>query len=120
MIRSRSLYGDEQLFLRLYEALPMQADDTEPMMNIVSWRCDEDFFSVVFPRRKHRPDCYYATGNDQYIISPGALDMSGLFITPRQEDFERLTPEIALDILNEVSLTKEQFQEVVQKLNERA
>ena len=118
VIRSRSLYGDEQLFLRLYEALPMQADDTEPMMNIVSWRCDEDFFSVVFPRRKHRPDCYYATGNDQYIISPGALDMSGLFITPRQEDFERLTPEIALDILNEVSLTKEQFQDVVQKLKE--
>ena len=118
LIRSRSQYGDEQLFLRLYEALPMQADDTEPMMNIVSWRHDDDFLSVVFPRRKHRPDCYYATGSAQYLISPGALDMSGLFITPRQEDFERLTPEIALDILNEVSLTKEQFQEAVQKLKE--
>ena len=96
----------------------MQDDDTEPMMNIVSWRRNDDFLSVVFPRRKHRPDCYYATGSAQYIISPGALDMSGLIITPRQEDFERLTPETALGILNEVSLTKEQFQEVVQKLKE--
>ena len=116
LIRSHSQYSDEQLFLRLYEALPMQDDDAEPMMNIVSWRRDDEYLSVVFPRGKHRPDCYYAQGNDQYIISPGALDMAGLIITPRQEDFERLTPEQALAILNEVSLTKEQMQQVIDKL----
>ncbi len=117
LIRSHTPYGDEQLFLRLYDALPMQDDDTEPMMNIVSWRCDDEYLSVVFPRGKHRPDCYYAQGNDQYIISPGALDMAGLIITPRQEDFERLTPEKALSILNEVSLPKEQLQQVIDKLS---
>ncbi len=117
LIRSHTPYGDEQLFLRLYEALPMLDDDTEPMMNIVSWRCDDEYLSVVFPRGKHRPDCYYAQGNDQYIISPGALDMAGLIITPRQEDFERLTSEKALSILNEVSLPKEQLQQVIEKLS---
>ena len=117
LIRSHTPYGDEQLFLRLYDALPMQDDDAEPMMNIVSWRCDDEYLSVVFPRGKHRPDCYYAQGNDQYIISPGALDMAGLIITPRQEDFERLTPEKALSILNEVSLPKEQLQQVIEKLS---
>ena len=116
LIRSHSQYSDEQLFLRLYEALPMQEDDAEPMMNIVSWRRDDEYLSVVFPRGKHRPDCYYAQGNDQYIISPGALDMAGLIITPRQEDFERLTPEKALNILYEVSLSKEQMQQVIEKL----
>ena len=117
LIRSHTPYGDEQLFLRLYEALPMQDDDAEPMMNIVSWRCDDEYLSVVFPRGKHRPDCYYAQGNDQYIISPGALDMAGLIITPRQEDFECLTSEKALSILNEVSLPKEQLQQVIEKLS---
>jgi len=117
LIRSHTPYGDEQLFLRLYEALPMQDDDAEPMMNIVSWRCDDEYLSVVFPRGKHRPDCYYAQDNDQYIISPGALDMAGLIITPRQEDFERLTSEKALSILNEVSLPKEQLQQVIEKLS---
>ena len=117
LIRSRSQYGDEQLFRRLYEALPMQDDDAEPMMNIVSWRRNDDYLSVVFPRRKHRPDCYYAEGDAQYIISPGALDMAGLIITPRQEDFERLTPEKALGILSEVALTKDEFQQVIDKLS---
>ena len=120
LIRSRSQYGDEQLFLRLYEALPQREDESEPMMNIVSWRKDEEYYSVVFLRGKHRPDCYYAEGADQFIISPGALDMAGLIITPRQEDFERLTPEKALGILSEVSLSKDQLQQVIDHLKANA
>jgi len=120
LIRSHSQYSGEQLFLRLYDALPIQDDDTEPMMNIISWRRDDEYLSVVFPRGKHRPHCYYAQGNDQYIISPGALDMAGLIITPRQEDFERLTPEKALAILNEVSLSKEQLRQVISRLQDKS
>ena len=116
LITSRSQYGDEQLFRRLYEALPQREDETEPMMNIVSWRNDDEYLSVVFPRRKHRPDCYYNQGIDQFIISPGALDMAGLIITPRQEDFERLSPELALSILQEVAITKDELQRVVDRL----
>ena len=118
LIRSRSQYGDEQLFRRLYEALPQREDETEPMMNIISWRHDDEYLSVVFPRRKHRPDCYYAEGDAQYIISPGALDMAGFIITPRQEDFERITPEVALHILQEVSLSKDELQQVITRLKE--
>ena len=116
LITSRSQYGDEQLFRRLYEALPQREDETEPMMNIVSWRNDDEYISVFFPRRKHRPDCYYTQGIDQFVISPGALDMAGLIITPRQEDFERLSPEQALSILQEVALTKDELQQVVDRL----
>ena len=120
LIRSRSQYGDEQLFRRLYEALPKQDDDAEPMMNIVSWRRNDEYLTVVFPRGKHRPDCYYAEGNSQFIISPGALDMAGLIITPRQEDFERLTPEKALSILHEVALSKDQMRHVISLLQEKS
>ena len=119
LIRSRSQYGDEQLFRRLYEALPQRDDEVEPMMNIVSWRYRDEYLSVVFLRSKHRPDCYYAEGNEQYIISPGALDMAGLFITPRHEDFERLTPERALSILAEVSLSKAELEQVIDRLQDK-
>ena len=114
LIRSRSQYGDEQLFRRLYEALP--AVEPEPMLNIVAWRRDDDFLSVVFPRIKHRPDCYYKEGAEQYIISPGALDMAGLIITPRQEDYDCLTAETALGILNEITLKGDALQQVLDSL----
>ena len=116
LIHSKSEYSDEQLFIRLYEALPVPECEPEPMLNIISWRHDTDYYSVVFPRKKHRPDCYYAEGCNQYIISPGALDMAGFIVTPRKEDFDRLTPEIAFSILNEVSLSQEELKQVIDRL----
>lgn len=116
LIHSKSEYSDEQLFIRLYESLPIPEGEPEPMLNIVSWRHDADYYSVVFPRKKHRPDCYYADGCNQYIVSPGALDMAGFIVTPRKEDFDRITPEVALAILNEVSLQPDELQQVIDRL----
>ena len=84
-------------------------------MNILGWRRDGEYLLVVIPRDKHRPDCYTAEGDDQFIVSPGALDMAGLMITPREEDFRRLTPELAISILREVALSETTFSDVVQR-----
>lgn len=115
VIRSQSEKADLQLFHRLYEAMKATCPipyidalpDEEPMMNILAWREEATRISVIIPRRKHRPDCYTAEGDAQYIISPGALDMAGLIITPRKEDYERLTTEKAHAILAEVGITSE-------------
>jgi SpoIID/LytB domain protein len=114
LIRSISPYGDEQLFRRLYQV--MEKQDDEPMMNIVAWRNGTEYLSVVFPRRKHRPDCYYADGADKLMVSPGAIDMAGLVITPRKEDFERLTTARIHTILQEICITPEQVQQMRAKL----
>ena len=114
VIRSHSQNVGEQLFRRLYDSLP--ASEEEPMMNVIVWRDADAVLSVVLPRRKHRPACYTADGDAQYIISPGAVDMGGLIITPREQDFRRVTPELVLDIYRELSLTPEQMQEVVERV----
>ncbi|MBQ7421775.1 MAG: DUF4922 domain-containing protein [Prevotella sp.] len=113
LIRSTSLNGDIQLFRRLYDVLPMQEDDAEPMMNVVAWRHGDEFLSVVFPRRKHRPDCYFAEDDAQILVSPGSLDMAGLIITPRKEDFDRLTGEQMQTILDEITITSEQTEHLI-------
>ena len=111
---------DVELFSRLYEALPLKEDETEPMMNIVAWRSGDAFISVVFPREKHRPDCYSAEGEAQCLVSPGSLDMAGLLILPRQSDFEGMTSERAKAVLREVSLSNEAMAEVVKRICNRA
>ena len=68
--------------------------------NILAWKDGDTFVTTVIPRRKHRPDCY-GTDAQAYLISPGALDMAGLIITPRLEDYQRLTPQTIKDILTE-------------------
>ena len=114
LIKSRTRGHDEELFGKVYRALPQT--EPEPMMNIVSWRQNADFLSVVFLRKLHRPACYTAEGDEQMLVSPGALDMSGLIITPRKEDFERMTPEIAVSILKEVSLGEKETAQVLEKI----
>ena len=105
VIRTAEAKEAEERFMRIYNALPMHEGETEPRMNIVCWQQDEEVVTLIFPRAKHRPDCYTAQGEEQLLISPGALDMCGLLITPREQDFKKLTPEQAVAILKEVSLT---------------
>ena len=119
-IVSHTVKHDVELFSRLYEALPLKEDETEPMMNVVAWRSGEAFISVVFPREKHRPDCYSAEGEAQCLVSPGSLDMAGLLILPRQSDFEGMTAERAKVILREVSLSDEAMKDVVKRLRNKA
>ena len=116
VIRARNRRSSERMFASLYHALPKMADQSEPMMNIVAWRGDDEFISVVFPRKKHRPDCYFKTGDEQLLVSPGALDMSGYLITPRREDFERITPEAAEAILKECALSPDEFETLKDRL----
>ena len=119
-IVSQTEMNNVKLFSYLYEALPLKDDETEPMMNIVAWRSEEGFVSVVFPREKHRPDCYSVEGEAQCLVSPGSLDMAGLLILPRQRDFEQMTAERAEAILREVSLSDEAMLGVVKQICNRA
>lgn len=116
VIISKSAESDEALFRRLYKAMPQRGDETEPMMNIISWRKGEEFISVVIPREKHRPEAYFAEGDAQFVVSPGALDMSGLIITPREEDFRKLTEEKALSLLQECGVSEDKMNAIIAKL----
>ena len=116
VIISKSEDSDEALFQRLYKSMPVRGDETEPMMNIIAWRKGDEYISVVIPREKHRPEAYFAEGDAQMMVSPGALDMSGLIITPREEDFRKLTEESASAILQECGVSMDKMNSIITKL----
>ena len=117
VLRSASPAAGVEPFRRLEAALPIHEGETEPRMNVVCWRQENELVTLVFPRKKHRPDCYSAPEGERLLVSPGALDMCGLLITPRQEDFQRLTPERAAAILREVTMLPEELQPILKTLN---
>lgn len=81
-----------------------QPDEEEPMMNLIAFTEDNKYILHIFPRKAHRPKQYFKTGTKQLLVSPGALDMAGLIITPRAEDFEKIQKEDIEDIYLQVSL----------------
>ena len=120
VIISKSEDSDEELFHRLYRSMPMRGDESEPMMNIIAWRKGDEFISVVIPREKHRPDAYFAEGEAQMMVSPGALDMAGLIITPREEDFSKINLDKATALLRECGISAEKTEAVVSNLKASA
>lgn len=120
VIISKSEDSDEELFHRLYRSMPMRGDESEPMMNIIAWRKGDEFISVVIPREKHRPDAYFAEGEAQMMVSPGALDMAGLIITPREEDFSKINLDKATALLRECGISAEKIEAIVSNLKASA
>lgn len=118
LVRSRSIEGYKDMMGKVLGALPGSIPPTavSQMINIVSWREGVETLTVVFPRGKHRPECYFADGDKKMLVSPGALDMAGLIITPRREDFERITPAVAVEILREVSISGSDMADMAERL----
>ena len=122
VIITRTPHANKLLFEKLYRSLPVREGETEPMMNILAWsqsgatEGDERVVSVIIPRAKHRPDCYFKEGDEQVLVSPGALDMGGMLITPRKCDYDKMNAELAKSIIQECGITPEEEAEIVLKV----
>ena len=70
---------------------------------------------VVIPRKKHRPSFYGTEGEGAMLISPASVDMGGVFITPRPEDFKTIDGEIITKLFNELCLASEEAEGIAEK-----
>lgn len=116
VIKSKAQETEITLFKQLYAAMPVREGEKEPRMNIVAWRDGSEDVIVVLPRDNHRPACYFEEGDRRMVISPGALDMAGLIITPREEDFNRMSEDKLISILKEVSIKEKDMENIKEKL----
>jgi ATP adenylyltransferase/5',5'''-P-1,P-4-tetraphosphate phosphorylase II len=99
------------LFKKLYSVLELAPSfEIEPMMNLISYFDDQKWKLIIFPRLKHRPDYYFREGDNSLLLSPASVDFGGVFITPREEDFNKISREIIEDIFRQVSITNEYYE----------
>lgn len=101
-------------FLRIYNILSEGLND-EPMLNIICtynnfWRV------IIFPRKKHRPTYFFDEGENKILISPAAVDMGGVLIFPREEDYNKINKETIIDIYRQVTFSNDEMDYLVNKL----
>ena len=101
-------------------------EEWEPRWNIISWYEPESnspqdgltatsgltsnsrrrsFNTIVFFRRESRPQCFFAPENERILFSPGTVEMGGIGIVANRESFDRITPEVLRDMIQEVADT---------------
>ena len=75
----------------------------EPLLNLFCTHTGKGWRLILFPRLKLRPAAYFREGEERLLISPGAVDMGGMLITPREKDFLALDREMVQAIFREVA-----------------
>lgn len=104
LLEGKDVEALRRLATQLMETL--QADQTEaeePMVNVLCWYDQQGWHLVLFYRKAHRPSCYFLQDEHQRLISPAAVEMGGLVIAARQEDYNALTEKELTTLFNEVS-----------------
>jgi len=89
-------------FKQVYDSLEQKQEDDEPKMNILVWYESGKWIVCVFPRKKHRPSCFDAEGEDNMLINPASVELGGVFITVLEKDFDKITDKDIAEILKEV------------------
>ncbi|CAG0968944.1 hypothetical protein ARNL5_01526 [Anaerolineae bacterium] len=90
-------------------------DVEEAMMNLIAWYEGGSWVVLLFPRAKHRPSFYFAEGDERLLISPAAVDLGGVSITPVEADFRKVTHEHLATMYQEVQLSRAEFHESIER-----
>ena len=116
VLRSETSKSAAKLFYRLMDCADIPEGEKEPMINLYSWWSNGEFRTVVIFRRSHRSHHYWSEGPDHLTMSPGCVDMAGVFIVPVQKEYEALTSEWLSDMVHEVSVPKEEETGIISRL----
>ncbi|MBN2497287.1 MAG: DUF4922 domain-containing protein [Deltaproteobacteria bacterium] len=129
-VRARESFGRRLLAIedrdageveaRIRHALDVLAgltpDEDEPMLNILARFADARYQVVLFPRSRHRPSVFFASGRAHIAVSPAALEMAGLLVVAEPEHLERVDANSALAIYEEVSLDEARFNRLAEEM----
>jgi hypothetical protein len=101
---------------RVLDVLLKPEREAEPMVNLLGWFTNGYWQIVLFPREAQRPREYFADDFDRILVSPAAVELGGLVVLPREEDFYKITAENLESIFSQVTLQKDDFEYFKEKL----
>ncbi len=117
-IQGKDIITIHSLFKKIYLRLSeLQPDEEEPMLNILVSYDASGWTIHIFPRKLHRPTQYFEYGDKQIILSPASVDLGGVMITPREEDFDKLTERDVVDIFLQVCLSDNSIKELYNSIS---
>lgn len=105
-----------KLFYRLLDCAPVPDGSSEPKMNIIAWCHEGEYRTAVIFRERHRPHNYSSSGADHLAMSPGCADLAGVYVTTREEDFDKLDAGLLSQVVWEVAASEETEKEIIWRL----
>lgn len=105
-----------KLFYRLLDCAPVPDGSSEPKMNIIAWCHEGEYRTAVIFRERHRPHNYSSSGADHLAMSPGCADLAGVYVTTREDDFDKLDAGLLSQVVREIAASEETEKEIIWRL----
>ena len=118
IIKARTITAARKLFGLIYQSLSEKEGEPEPRMNILCQYTDGTWTVSIFPRSEQCPGLYDNADSNQRLLKPGAVQMGGLFITSSEEDYDKATPSIILDIYRQICLPDDSFRDLCRHIQQ--
>lgn len=117
VIVSDSSKSAAKLFYRLLDCSGIPAEDSEPGINVFSFRSNGRYVSVVIMRRCHRSSHYFSEDPARHLsMGLGCVDMGGVIITVDKDDYDKLNPGLMAEMLEEVTVPEEEENKIITRL----
>lgn len=107
LIESEQINEIDRYFRKIVAQMPLNANSPEPGMNLLANHENGIYQLIIFLRKARRPKCFYIQGAEQLMVSPASIELAGLLITPRKEDFEKIDKAAIIGIFDDSSLSIE-------------
>ena len=102
IIESQSAEATVKMFAYVYQILMIKPEE-EPGMNLVAQYKNGLYQLFILPRKEFRPKQFYLEEDQRLMISPAAVEMSGILITPVQMHFDKINRDDIIDIFQQIS-----------------
>lgn len=115
-LRASTVKSAAKLFYRLLDCVPVEEGENEPRFNLYAWFESGEIRVMVILRGALRSRHYYAEGEGHLTVSPGCVDMAGVFICPVEEDFRKVDAGMLTEMLDDVCISREVEEGVIWRL----
>lgn len=119
VLRARTSKSAAKMFYRFLDTLHLLEGDSEPRFNLVTYYKKGEYRTIIILRTTHRSHHYFTEGPDHLTMSPGCADVAGVLIASVKEDYDKMTPELLTDMLQEVTYSREMEEELLWKLSRK-
>ncbi|GBD91976.1 hypothetical protein BMS3Abin04_02708 [bacterium BMS3Abin04] len=107
----------EEMFFNLFNVFTsLFGAEKEIKLNLISTVEKGKHYLVIFPRAKHHPSCFFEEGEKQLLVRPSTLDIGGIIVLPREEDFNKITKEKIKEIFSEVGISNDDFKHIISEV----
>jgi len=103
-------------FAQILRILEERGQEDEPMMNILSAYHNGRWTIIIFPRDKQRPWQFEEKDDRKILMSPASVELGGLSVLPRKEDYDRLSKDDLISIYNQVTINDTDFELIKKKI----